>query len=106
MSQAFCSALPVTYSAIPSERSKSFAVRVLEGAYEARRGLPLSTLAIGLQRAVSDPAGRSAFGNEPQWIHDAMRRALTKVVDVSLDVRVVSYRKPDPALAGLVAEFA
>ena len=25
-----------------------------------------------------------------------MRRALTKVVDVSLDVRVVSYGKPDP----------
>ena len=35
-----------------------------------------------------------------------MRRALTKVADVSLDVRVVSYGKPDPALEGLVAEFA
>ena len=35
VSQAFCSALPVSYSNIPSERWKSFAVLVLEGAYEA-----------------------------------------------------------------------
>ena len=35
MSQALCSALPVSYSNIPSERWKSFAVLVLEGAYEA-----------------------------------------------------------------------
>ena len=50
--------------------------------------------------------GGGAFGNEPQWIDDAMRRALTKVVDVSLDVRVVSYGKSGPALERLVAEFA
>ena len=35
VSQAFCSALPVSYSRIPSDRWKSFASLVLEGAYEA-----------------------------------------------------------------------
>jgi hypothetical protein len=35
VSQAFCSALPVSYSHIPSERWRFFATLVLEGAYEA-----------------------------------------------------------------------
>lgn len=34
-----------------------------------------------------------------------MRRALTKVIGVGLDVRVVSYGKPDAVLERLVAEF-
>jgi hypothetical protein len=50
--------------------------------------------------------GGGAFGNEPQWIHDAMRRALKKVVGVGLDVRFVSYQKPDRGLERLVQEFA
>ena len=107
VSQAFCSALPVSYSNIPSERWKSFAVLVLEGAYEAT----LWAAVVNARHSGSNVLfltrlGGGAFGNEPQWIHDAMRRALTKVVDVSLDVRVVSYGKPDPALERLVAEFA
>ena len=107
VSQAFCSALPVSYSNIPSERWKSFAVLVLEGTYEAT----LWAAVINARNSGSNVLfltrlGGGAFGNEPQWIHDAMRRALTKVVDVSLDVRVVSYGKPAPALERLVAEFA
>ena len=51
--------------------------------------------------------GGGAFGNEPQWIHDVMRRALKKVVGVGLDVRrFVSYQKPDRGLERLVQEFA
>jgi hypothetical protein len=34
-----------------------------------------------------------------------MRRALTKVIGIALDVRVVSYGKVDGALERLVAEF-
>jgi hypothetical protein len=49
--------------------------------------------------------GGGAFGNEPEWIHQAMRRALTKVAGVGLDVRVVSDGRPDAALESLVAEF-
>lgn len=107
VSQAFCSALPVSYSNIPSERWKSFAVLVLEGAYEAT----LWAAVVNARHSGSNVLfltrlGGGAFGNEPQWIHDAMRRALTKVVDVSLDVRIVTHGKPDPALERLVAEFA
>jgi len=107
VSQAFCSALPVSYSNIPSQHWKSFAVLVLEGAYEAT----LWAAVINARQSGSNVLfltrlGGGVFGNETQWIDDAMRRALTKVVDVSLDVRVVSYGRPDPALERLVAEFA
>ncbi len=93
VSQAFCSALPVSYTNIPAERWKSFAVLVLEGAYEAT----LWAAVINAHRFSSKvlfltQLGGGAFGNEPQWIHDAMRRALNKVVGVGLDVRLVSYR--------------
>jgi hypothetical protein len=49
--------------------------------------------------------GGGAFGNEFPWIHDAMRRALNKVVGVGLDVRLVSHRRPDPGLERLAQEF-
>ena len=107
MSQAFCSALPVSYSNIPSERWKSFAVLVLEGAYEATMwAAVINARHSGSNVLFLTRLGGGAFGNETQWIDDAMRRALTKVVDVSLDVRIVSYGKPDPALERLVTEFA
>ena len=107
VSQAFCSALPVSCSNIPSERWKSFAVLVLEGAYEATLwAAVVNAHHMGSNVLFLTRLGGGAFGNEPQWIHDAMRRALTRVVDVSLDVRVVSYGKADPGLERLVAEFA
>jgi len=107
VSQAFCSALPVSYTNVPAGRWKSFAILVLEGAYEATLWAAVSNA----QRYSSKllfltQLGGGAFGNEPQWIHDALRRALKKVVGVGLDVRVVSYQKPDRGLERLVQEFA
>ena len=46
-----------------------------------------------------------AFGNEPHWTRAAIRRALSKVTRVGLDVRLVSHGTPDRALLGLVEEF-
>jgi hypothetical protein len=106
VSQAFCSALPVSYSNIPSDRWKSFASLVLEGAYEATLwAAVVNAHHSGSKVLFLTRLGGGAFGNEPQWIHDAIRRALKNVVDVSLDVRLVSYTKPDAALERLVAEF-
>jgi hypothetical protein len=106
VSQAFCSALPVSYSRIPSERWKSFATLVLEGAYEATLwAAVLNAHNSGSNMLFLTRLGGGAFGNEPPWIHHAMRRALTKVAGIGLDVRVVSYGKADAALERLVAEF-
>jgi hypothetical protein len=106
VSQAFCSALPVSYTDIPSERWKSFAVLVLEGAYEATMwAAVVNAHSFGSNVLFLTQLGGGAFGNEPQWIHDAMRRALKKVAGVGLDVRIVSYKRPDPALERLTEEF-
>ncbi len=107
VSQAFCSALPVRYSHIPSEHWQPFAVLVLEGAYEATLwAAVINAHDSGSNVVFLTRLGGGAFGNEPQWIDRAMRRALAKVVGVGLDVRVVSHGKPDAALERLVAEFA
>jgi len=106
VSQAFCSALPVSYSDIPSKHWKSFATLVLEGAYEATVwAAALNAHESGTNALFLTRLGGGAFGNEPDWIHAAMRRALRMVVGVGLDVRIVSYRQADSALERLVAEF-
>ena len=106
VSQAFCSALPVSYTNIPSERWKPFAVLALEGAYEATVwAAVVNAHSCGSNVLFLTRLGGGAFGNEPQWIHDALRRALKKVVGVGLDVRIVSYQKPDAALERLAVEF-
>ena len=47
VSQAFCSALPVSYTPVPAERWAAFAMLILEAAYEA-------TLLAGLLNASRD----------------------------------------------------
>ena len=106
VSQVFCSALPVRYTSIPAERWTSFAGLVLEGAYEAT----VWAAVINSDRLSSNilfltQLGGGAFGNLPQWIYAAMRRALKKVAGVNLDVRFVSYRRPNPELEHLAQEF-
>jgi hypothetical protein len=101
-----CSALPVAYSNLPAALWKSFAVLILEGAYEAT----LWAAVINAHRSPSKvlfltQLGGGAFGNAPRWIHDAMRRALKKIAGVGLDVRFLSYRQPDRELERLAHEF-
>lgn len=89
--QAFCSALPVAYSAVPRARWGAFGLVVLEAAYEA-------TLAAGLINArrgrsnlvLLTRLGGGAFGNDPVWIDAAMERAFRLATEMDLDVRIVS----------------
>jgi hypothetical protein len=106
VSQAFCSALPVAYSDIPARCWRSFALLVLEAAYEAT----MCAAAINASRGASNTVlltslGGGAFGNEDEWILSAMRRALSVFVGYNLDVNIVSYRKPSNALLGLARDF-
>jgi hypothetical protein len=107
VSQAFCSALPVAYTRIPTGHWTSFASLILDAAYEAT----LLAAVINAARTSSNVVfltqlGGGAFGNESPWIHAAIRRALEKVTGIGLDVRLVSYGAPDPALRRLVDEYA
>ncbi|MCM5571030.1 hypothetical protein M6I34_10990 [Burkholderiaceae bacterium FT117] len=94
VSQAFCSALPVAYTGIPARRWRAFATLVLEGAYEATLWAAALNAARGASNIVYlTRLGGGAFGNEPEWIDAAMRRALGLARDVALDVRIVSFGK-------------
>jgi hypothetical protein len=45
--------------------------------------------------------GGGAFGNDPDWIHDAMRCALSRVQSDGLDVRIVARVSVSSALEAL-----
>ena len=106
VSQAFCSALPVAYTSVPADGWQGFATLVLEGAYEATLWAAVHNAARHGSRTVFlTRLGGGAFGNPTAWIDAAMRRALHKLKGVALDVRIVSYRRPDDALVQLAQEF-
>jgi hypothetical protein len=107
VSQAFCSALPVAYSDVPSIHWRGFASLVLEAAYEAT----LLAACHNAQRGASNVVmltrlGGGAFGNSDDWIQGAMRRALRLASGFALDVRLVSYGAPSANTLDLVREFA
>lgn len=102
VNQIFCSALPVAYGRWPQPLWQDFAQLVLDAAYEA-------TLLAGVLNARHGGSnivlltllGGGAFGNAPEWIHTAIRRALDRTEDNDLDVRLVSYGQPSPQLLAL-----
>ncbi len=107
VSQAFCSALPVAYKPeVPAQHWQAFASLVLEAAYEAT----LLAAVEAAQRGGSNVVlltrlGGGAFGNDGDWIHAAMRRALRAAAGLALDVRLVSRGEPSAELQRMAAEF-
>ena len=94
VSQAFCSALPISYSHVRSPEWESFARLILEAAYEG-------TLLAAAENATRNAGatvyltqlGGGAFGNRPQWIVAAMERAFHRLADSSIDARIVHYSR-------------
>ena len=109
VSQAYCSALPVSYNRDNDPALwQPFARLVLEAAYEA-------TLLAGVINAAKPGGSNSiyltllgggAFGNPREWILDAIRRALDTVSDQALDVWLVSYGSVPADLQGLARRYA
>ncbi len=93
VSQVFCSALPVAYTAVPVRDWESFATLVLEGAYEATIwSAVINAHATGSPVVYLTRLGGGAFGNSGEWIDAARQRALALARDLALDVRIVSRR--------------
>jgi hypothetical protein len=106
VSQAFCSALPVSYTRIPAARWRAFATLVLEGAYEAT----LWAAVLNAQRTSSNVVlltllGGASFGNDTSWILGALGRSLDLVKGASLDVRLVSYGASPAELVRLAQRY-
>jgi hypothetical protein len=109
VSQAFCSALPVTYAdrTIQSDQWKPFASLVLEAAYEAT----LLAAVLNARRGASNVVlltllGGGAFGNDIDWILAAIRRALKLMARFDLDVRIISRSEPSRAVRELARRFS
>jgi hypothetical protein len=106
VSQAFCSALPVGYSSVPKTLWEPFATLVLEAAYESTMLCGVLNSARGRSNKVLlTSLGGGVFGNDEQWIHDSMARALDLFKDFALDVRLVSYGQPSPSFRAIAHEF-
>jgi hypothetical protein len=98
VSQAFCSALPVNRG-VPRPHWEAFGSLVLQAAYEATMLAAVLNAGRGVSNVVLlTELGGGAFGNDPAWIHGAMRRALEMMSGFELDVRLVSYRTPSREL--------
>lgn len=105
-SQVYCSALPVAYNRQPVALFEGFARLVLDAAYEATlRAAVVNAAETGKGTVFLTLVGGGVFGNEQPWIIDAIDRACRSVADAGLDVAVVSYRAPNPAVAALARRF-
>ena len=91
VSQIYCSALPVAYSNIPATLWEPFARLVLEATYEAAlcAGIQNSTRT-GNNKVYLTLVGGGAFGNNIEWILDAIERACRIYRQSGLDVYIVS----------------
>lgn len=106
VSQVFCSALPVAYSAIPAEYWRVFACLVLEAAYEATVWGAVLNAQRGASRVLFlTLLGGGAFGNPSRWIYAAIRRALEMVRPYGIEVRLVSRGVPSRETEELVRSF-
>lgn len=106
VSQALCSALPVAYTRVSSELWAPFASLVLEAAYEATLLAAAENAQTGGSHIVLlTHLGGGVFGNDEDWIHGAMRRALDMARGWALDVRIVCYGSPARATRDLVALY-
>ena len=91
-SQAYCSALPVAYTNHTKELWAPLAKLVLEAAYEATICAAILNVDRNRNnRLFLTRLGGGAFGNNPDWITDAISRSLELYSDSGLDVAIVSY---------------
>ncbi len=107
VTQVYCSALPITYSAIPVAEWTGFAALILEAAYEATvLAAVLNAARGGSRRLLLTQIGGGAFGNDEAWIHAAILRALRLVAGHGLEVLMVSYGPASRAIRAVQAEWS
>ncbi len=102
VTQAYCSALPVAYSSLAPSLWQRFARLVLDAAYEATLAAAvLNAAKTGNKNVYLTMLGGGAFGNDRDWIRDAIRRACLLFKDHALDVKLVSHRAANPTVKQL-----
>lgn len=106
VSQAFCSALPVSYGGGLPSNWEAFGRLVLEATYEATLLAAVENSQRGDSNVVLlTRVGGGAFGNPGEWIHDAIVQALTIVEGSGLDVRLVAYSRIGDSSRAIAERF-
>lgn len=92
VTQAYCSALPVAYSDVPSEYWEDFARLILDATYESTFYAALANFEKTKNSTVFlTLVGGGAFGNKTEWIFDAIRKSVNKFRETPLNIKIVSY---------------
>jgi len=105
VSQAYCSALPVSYCRHPSSLWADFARLILESSYEATIcAAILNSTRTGNRQVFLTLVGGGAFGNESDWITGGIQRALDLYRHASLDVAIVSYETSSQSIQSLLTQ--
>lgn len=100
VTQAYCSAVPISYSQHSTDEWAPFAKLVLDASYEATFcAAILNAAKTGQNRVFLTLIGGGVFGNRTDWILQAIKRAVTKVPKYDLDVAIVSYGRSQPAVS-------
>ena len=108
LSQAYCSALPVSYAGHSRTGFwDEFATLILESLYESTllAGVLHSKMPGGSNVVLLTQVGGGAFGNARPWIERAVRRALHTFRNYDLDVRMVCYGGADRWVLDLIGEM-
>ncbi len=85
---------------------KLFARLVLEAAYEATFCVAIINASERAIKSLSYIACGGAFGNDPQWIADAIERSCRLFGNANLDAKVVCYRAISPVASRLLRSFS
>lgn len=106
VTQIFGSALPVAYAQYTTGAWAPFARLVLDASYEATLRTAHAAVADGASnRVFLTLLGGGAFGNEAEWIEDAIVNAVTKV-GAGLDISIVSYGGPARSAKRIIDRLA
>lgn len=99
LTQVYCSALPIAYSQIDSKYWETFAKLILEATYEATFYAALKNYELtGSPKLFLTLVGGGVFGNELEWILEAIEKSMQKFQKTPLNVNIVSYGNSNPEL--------
>lgn len=108
VSQAFSSALPISYHQIDEVELWGPITRlILCATYRLTLNLAvLNRLRTGNRKVFLTLVGCGAFQNPKHWVYKAVMDEIKLVINADLDIHIVSYEAPDPKLLSLVSDFA
>lgn len=103
VTQVYCSALPVGYSATDPMKWEKFARLILDGLYEATMLSALENREkTDNNRVFLTLVGGGAFRNQPEWIVESVVKNLEKYGSSGLEINFVSYGQSNKTVRRII----